>query len=35
LLSVLRGKKKVRADVEIVKVANEARIVRVMKWEAK
>jgi CRISPR-associated protein Cmr6 len=35
LLAALKAKKKVRADVEIVKVGNEARIVRVRKWEAK
>lgn len=33
LLALLKGKKKVRADVEIVKAGNEARIVRVTKWE--
>jgi CRISPR type III-B/RAMP module RAMP protein Cmr6 len=36
LLSVLKARRKtVRADVEIVKAGNEARIVRVTKWEAK
>jgi CRISPR-associated protein Cmr6 len=33
LLAVLKKKQAVRADVETVKVGNEARIVRVTKWE--
>lgn len=35
LLAVLKAKKAVRADVEIVKAGNETRIVRVTKWEEK
>jgi CRISPR type III-B/RAMP module RAMP protein Cmr6 len=36
LLAILKARKKtVRADVEIVKAGNEARIVRVTKWEAR